>query len=237
MDVKGSTDEAEVSPRRVDFYFDPLCPWAYHASLWIREVRDLEGIEVAWRFFSLEEINRREGKKHPWEREWSYGWSLMRIGALLRRTSMEDLDLWYRVIGEALHEEGVQPHRRNVAEDLAEKAGFGRPIVASAIDDPSTSDEVKAEHEDVAATHGAFGVPTLVFPSKRAVFGPKIAPAPAGEDARKLWRLVCDWASFDGLYELKRPQLPDDMARIASVFKPYLAAREWQTVENPAPGS
>ena len=69
----------------VDFHFDVMCPWAYQTSRWIREVRDLTGLEVRWKFFSLEEINRVEGKKHPWEREWSYGWSMLRIGALLRR--------------------------------------------------------------------------------------------------------------------------------------------------------
>ena len=65
----------------VDFHFDVMCPWAYQASVWIREVRAATGLEVRWRFFSLEEINRKEGKKHPWERPWSYGWSMMRIGA------------------------------------------------------------------------------------------------------------------------------------------------------------
>ena len=81
-------------PEQIEFFFDPMCPWAYQTSLWIREVRDLTGVSIVWRFFSLEEINRREGKKHPWEREWSYGWSQMRIGALLRRRSQADLDTW-----------------------------------------------------------------------------------------------------------------------------------------------
>lgn len=84
-------DEAR-SAESVEFYFDPLCPWAFQTSIWIREIRAVTGIEILWRFFSLEEINRLPGKKHPWEREWSYGWSLMRIGAQLRRRSMDALD-------------------------------------------------------------------------------------------------------------------------------------------------
>ena len=59
-------------PAAVDFHFDVMCPYAYQTSLWMREVRDLTGLEVNWRFFSLEEVNRQDGKKHPWEREWSY---------------------------------------------------------------------------------------------------------------------------------------------------------------------
>ena len=50
----------------VDFHFDLMCPFAYQTSRWIREVHDQTGLDVTWRFFSLEEVNRQEGKKHPW---------------------------------------------------------------------------------------------------------------------------------------------------------------------------
>ena len=46
----------------VDFHFDVMCPWAYQSAVWIREVRRQSDLEVNWRFFSLEEINRLEGK-------------------------------------------------------------------------------------------------------------------------------------------------------------------------------
>ena len=108
----------------VDFHFDIMCPYAYQTSLWIREVRDLTGLAIGWRFFSLEEVNREEGKKHPWEREWSYGWSMMRIGAYLRRTDMDLLDRWYRAAGSALHEQGRKPHRPEVAAALLEELGL-----------------------------------------------------------------------------------------------------------------
>ena len=52
-------------PEFVDFHFDVMCPYAYQTSLWIREVRDLTGVQVNWRFFSLEEINRQAGKETP----------------------------------------------------------------------------------------------------------------------------------------------------------------------------
>ena len=53
------------APTAVDFHFDIMCPYAFQTSWWIREVRDHAGVEVRWRFFSLEEINRQEGNKHP----------------------------------------------------------------------------------------------------------------------------------------------------------------------------
>ena len=120
----------------VDFHFDPMCPFAYQTSLWIRDVREQLGITVNWRFFSLEEINRSEGKKHPWEREWSYGWSLMRIGALLRRTDMSLLDRWYAAIGRELHTLGGKAARSRGGATATERhrrrrggfrCGAGRP--------------------------------------------------------------------------------------------------------------
>ena len=151
-----------VRPTGVDFHFDIMCPYAYQTSLWIRNVREETGLDIRWRFFSLEEINREAGRKHPWEREWSYGWSMMRIGALLRRTDMALVDRWYAEAGRALHVEGRKPHRPEVAEEILDTMGLDAGLVRAAIDDPTTGDEVRVEHDRVVAA-GGFGVPTLVF--------------------------------------------------------------------------
>jgi 2-hydroxychromene-2-carboxylate isomerase len=219
----------------VDFHFDAMCPWAYHASRWIRAVRDRTGLEVRWKFFSLEEINRAEGKKHPWEREWSYGWSMMRIGALLRRKDPALLDAWYERAGRALHEEGRQPHRREIAEALLGELGVDGPtVVADALADPTTHDDVHVEHERVVA-EGVFGVPTLFFPDGQCLFGPVLVDPPTGDDAVTLWDHVCGWLRFPTLYEIQRPKSPTDLALIAERFAPYLAAREWRTIQNSTP--
>lgn len=144
----------------VDFHFDPLCPFAYQTSVWIRDVRAQLGITINWRFFSLEEINLVAGKKHPWERDWSYGWSLMRIGALLRRTNMSLLDRWYAAIGHELHTLGGKPHDPAVARRLLCDVGVNAAILDAALDDPTTHDDVRADHQRVVAA-GGYGVPTL----------------------------------------------------------------------------
>ena len=121
------------NPSRVDFHFDVLCPYAYQTSKWIRDVRRQNSMEINWRFFSLEEVNLFEGKKHPWEREWSYGWSLMRIGAILRRQSMDHLDAWYERSGRALHEEGLRVHTPEVARALLDEIGLDPDTVTQAL--------------------------------------------------------------------------------------------------------
>src|SRR4051794_5599697 len=211
-----------------------MCPWAYQASLWIREVRDHGGVEVRWRFFSLEEINRAEGKKHPWERPWSYGWSMMRIGAFLRRTDMALLDQWYDAAGTALHVDGRKPHRREVAEELLTELGLDAGIVQEALDDQTTNDEVYAEHQEVVAL-GFFGVPTLRFDDGQALFGPVLLDPPRGAGAVTLWEDVCRWLAHPNVYEIKRPKRTEDLQRIAEVFRPYVEARDWVTIQREAP--
>src|SRR4051794_34313352 len=186
----------------VDFHFDTMCPWAFQASVWMRDVRDRLGLAVRWRFFSLEEINREDGKKHPWEREWSYGWSMLRIAALLRRTSMDDCDRFYAAAGAALHEQGRKPHRPEVAEELLADLGLDPALVTAAIADPTTHDDVRRDHEAVVGL-GAFGVPTLVFPDGQSFYGPVITPAPRGDDAVALWDWIVAARRFPHLYELK----------------------------------
>jgi 2-hydroxychromene-2-carboxylate isomerase len=217
----------------LDFYFDPMCPWAYRTSLWIREVREQTGLEIGWRFFSLEEINREDGKRHPWERGWSYGWSQMRLAALLRRQGMDVVDRWYASSGLAFFEQGRPTFTAEGQEEVLRSMGLDPGLVAAALDDPSTGSEVRADHEHVVGL-GGHGVPTLVFDDKDAFFGPVVLNPPTGAAAVRLWGLVEGWREFPDLYELRRPKTAEDMARIGAAFSTYLDVRAWRTIERPA---
>jgi len=219
--------------QEVDFHFDLMCPFAYQSARWIRHVRTGNGLRINWRFFSLEEINRPEGKKHPWERPWSYGWSMMRIGALLRRHDMGDLDAWYERAGRALHEEGRKPHDPAVARALLAELGFDPRLVDEAIADPTTGDEVHADHQRVVDA-GGFGVPTLFFPDGQCLFGPVLIDPPDGDQAIRLWEAVVAWTQFPHLYELQRPKTPADNHLILQAFRPYLQGRDWVSVNRGA---
>jgi 2-hydroxychromene-2-carboxylate isomerase len=215
-------------PTSVDFHFDVMCPYAYQTSKWIRDVRSQLGIEINWRFFSLEEVNRVEGKKHPWEREWSYGWSLLRIAALLRRQSMDDVDRWYELTGRELHEHGNRPHRPEVARHLMGELGLDPEMVDQALADPTTHDDVKADHARVIDA-GGYGVPTLFF-GEHCLFGPVLIDPPTGDAAVRLWHAVTAWTEFPDLFELQQPKTKAIEQRITDSFATYLAARDWVSI-------
>ncbi|MGQ0823713.1 MAG: DsbA family oxidoreductase [Actinomycetota bacterium] len=223
-------------PEAIQFFFDPMCPYAYQTSKWIRTVRERVGLDITWRFFSLEEVNRVEGKKHPWEREWSYGFGQMRVGALIRRERGNgELDRWYATVGPTFFEQGIKTHVPAIHAEVIGAAGFDATVVERAIADPTTTDDVRADHEFAAATYGAHGVPTIVFASEYATYGPVVVPAPEGDDAVALWELVKGMERFPHLYELRHPKTMGDILHVGNQFRTYLTTRDWQTVENPAP--
>ena len=228
-------DPAGSPVPQVDFWFDPMCPWAYQTSVWIRRVRLLQPLDIRWRFFSLEEINRPEGKRHPWERPIAYWWTPMRIAAWLRRIDMSLCDRWYEAAGEALHIHARRCYERQVADELLASIGAPADTWEAALADPTTHDDVRTDHEEAVNALAGFGVPILVIDGGRPVFGPVVVPAPDGDAAAALWQVTAAYASIPGLFELKTPKTDHDVRQIADHFAPYLAAREWQTIQRPAP--
>lgn len=218
----------------VDFHFDVMCPWAYQTSKWVREAAKVRDINVRWRFFSLEEVNREEGKKHPWERAWSYGWSMLRVAAMIRRGSDGNAAVgrFYAAAGKALHEDGFKVHTPEGVAAVLESEGFDPSIVDAAMADESTHDDVRNDHNAVLLL-GGFGVPTMVLDGSAVLYGPVVTPAPTGDEAGRLWDLVAGWAEFPHLYELRRPKTPADWLHIQDSFAPYLEARDWRTIERP----
>jgi 2-hydroxychromene-2-carboxylate isomerase len=237
LDASAAIPRCDDEPvaTEIEFYFDPMCPWAYQTSVWIRDVRSQIDLDITWRFFSLEEINRPDGKRHPWERSLAYGWTPMRVAAWLRRIDMSLCDRWYEACGKALHVDGRRFYDRDVAIDLLESIGASPASWDDALADPTTHDDVHTDHDHAVATYGAFGVPIIVFADGRAIFGPVVVPASNGDQALKLWDLCTAYSAIDGLFEIKKPKTHDDLRMIAHEFEPYLTARQWQTIENPAP--
>ncbi len=225
--------QTSKEPITVDFHFDILCPFAYLTSRWIRNVRDQRPLTINWRFFSLEEVNLEPGKKHPWERTWSYGWSMLRIAALLRREDAALVDRWYARAGSALHEAGQKPHDPSVARGLLEEIGLDPALVDLSMSDPSLDDEIRADHERVL-TAGGFGVPTLIFENGHTLFGPVLIDPPSGEEALELWNMVETASRYPNFFELQQPKGPSQMQAITKALEPYLTGRDWKSINRGA---
>jgi hypothetical protein len=158
----------------------------------------------------------------------------MRVAAWLRRQSNDWCGTFYEVCGRALHVDGRRHYERETALELMAGAGLPTEAWDEALADPTTSDEVRADHEHAVRDLAGFGVPIITVPGGRAVFGPVVLPTPEKERARELWDITLAYARFPGLFELKTPKTDADMQMIGEIFNPYLTARQWRTVQNPA---
>ena len=162
-------------------------------------------VEVHWKLFCLEEVNKKEGDEVDWENGRSA--PVLRVLALIRRQHGHDaVDRFYDAIAQARFVRDETINQPEVIEAALKAAGLDTGLRAAALADPSTREEVAAEHAEVVAKQGAFGVPTLVLreDQKSGIFGPVIDAVPEGEAAGELWDHVKSLARQQNFFELKR---------------------------------
>ena len=185
-------------------YIDPACPWAWLTSRWLVEVETVRPVRVTTRLFVLAEINR---DSEPDERHLRFhraSETAMRVMVAARRAGGDAaLARVYTEVGEAHHEHGEPLDDDGVLRRALVTAGLDPALVDAAAADPSTREEMLAEHRAVAA-RGAFGVPTLVLGDAPPSFGPCIDARITGEAAGELWDRVSWLLTAEHFYELKR---------------------------------
>lgn len=191
---------ASTSTEHVDFYFDPLCPWAWITSLWIREVRRHRPLEISWKFFSLAGVNERADVWH----------GPLRIAALARREGGNDAtDRAYLALGRLFHEREKSFDEIDQLGDLAgsylTEVGLDASLAQRALEDAKTLEEVLADHTDAVERLKAFGVPWIVVDGdEMGFFGPVIGELTEGQQAVDLWEHF-QWVGRQSyLFELKR---------------------------------
>ncbi|HLH23255.1 MAG TPA: DsbA family protein [Chloroflexota bacterium] len=186
----------------IKLYFDPICPWAWRTSLWLREARQVRPLQLTWGFFSLAEVNRAAGNP-PKERH-QQSQVPFRIMALARRQhGPEAVDRLYLAFGRAHHERQQNIGQLDVIAAALDEAGFDRGLRDAALADPTVEQELRDEHAALAA-RGAFGVPTLEVAGAQPLYGPIIDRVPTGEAAGELWDHTAWLLAQPHVYEFKR---------------------------------
>jgi 2-hydroxychromene-2-carboxylate isomerase len=187
----------------IDFYFDPSCPWAWRASIWIREVRERRTVAVHWKLLSLELVNAEpeDGSgPHAGARP------ALRTLALARREGGDPaVDRLYLALGGAIHARQGRLGDRCVLEQAVAEAGMPANLPDRALADASTWEEVMAEESDAYARLGAFGVPTIALGGRApGTYGPVLRRVPEGAKAAELWDHFAWLAANPDVVEIKK---------------------------------
>ncbi|RST21613.1 disulfide bond formation protein DsbA [Streptomyces sp. WAC04770] len=194
-----------------DFWFDPLCPWAWMTSRWILEVEKVRDIEVRWHVMSLAVLNEDKLDELPEEYRdllENKAWGPVRVVIAAQQLHGDDVvGPLYTALGTRFHNNGEGPTREAVVGALKD-VGLPEDLVEYA--DKDTYDtELRASHkEGIEKVGQEVGTPVIAVPGadgeQVAFFGPVVTPAPKGEDAAKLWDGTLLVASIPGFYEIKR---------------------------------
>ena len=199
--------EQELTP--VDFWFDPLCPWAWITSRWMLEVQQVRPVQVRWHVMSLAVLN--EGKTDMPERYaelMKQAWGPVRVVvAAEQRFGPEVIGPLYTALGTRFHQEKLPRDRATVEAALAE-AGLPADL-ADAMESTEYDEALRASHaEGIERVGYEVGTPILSM-NGTSIFGPVITPIPRGEAAAKLWDGVNLVTQTDGFFELKRSRTRD----------------------------
>ena len=201
----------------LDFFLDPVCPWAWITSRWVCEVQMLRDYDVQWRFISLKFLNedKMDYSKMPagYKDVHAAGTQGLRVAARARAERGNDaVGAVYTALGMSLHNRG---ERESMVADP--KAHVGALLGAASLpaewaesmDDDSFDSLIREETELALARTGKdVGTPILTFRSgtetEGSFFGPVISRIPRGDEALRLWDAVETLATMSGMAELKR---------------------------------
>ena len=189
--------------KEAEFWFDPLCPWAWMTSRWILEVEKVRDIEVRWNLFNLAYLNRNKEVPEDYKAKLINSWYCTRVIAGAQNLRGDSITLpLYTAISSRIHLKKMDVTEQLFKDALIE-VGLPESLSAAMNDESLDAIIIESHERGIKLVGNDVGTPIIAIEGT-AFFGPVISPAPKGEEAGKLWDGVVGVASYRGFFEIKR---------------------------------
>lgn len=200
-------DRSVQSPERVQFWFDPYCPWAWITSRWMVEVEKVRPVVTEWKLMSLAYLNlvQHEGKglSESYLAMMEQAWGPTRVcAAAAAEQGPHILGPLYSALGMRFHNQNRRADPEAVVEALDE-VGLDKSLSRAAETD-TFDDAIKASHHEAFDEVGLDVGTPVIRVRGHALFGPVMSPVVKGEAAGRLWDAFVIVTATDGVFEIKR---------------------------------
>jgi 2-hydroxychromene-2-carboxylate isomerase len=188
----------------VDFWFDPLCPFAWITSRTVLEVEKVRDVQVTWHVMSLAYLNQDKDIPDDYRELLKDAWQPVRVAtAVEQQHGQEALAAVYTAMGERKHTQGAEKLDRDLIVGALEDAGLDASL-ADAMDDSSYDEAIKkSHHEGMDQVGYEVGTPCIAIDGN-AFFGPVLTKIARGEEAGTIWDAAVTLSAYPDFFELKR---------------------------------